>query len=192
MSLPNTQLHSWTRDGFYISTDPTLIDLSALNRAFASDQLGWAKELSADELRVMLGRSVCFGLYSATAEVADTHTSPSTPSHPAHSQHDEDPKPAMIGLARLVTDCTTMAYLTDVYVLPEWRGRGLGSWLISCVKEWWDLMPSGRRLFLIASEGKKEEYYAKALLSGRMEDEASQHGGERYRVFTAKGKGARV
>jgi len=182
MSLPTTKQHEWSRDGFIISTDQTLIDHSSLNKAFASDQLPWATELSSDELNVMLSRSICFGLYSATAELADTQTSSTH-----HEEHSEDPRPAMIGLARLITDCTTMAYLTDVYVLPEWRGRGLGSWLVECVKEWWDLMPSGRRLMLIASEGKREEYYAKALSSGRMEDE-----GGGYRVFTAKGKGVRV
>ena len=80
-----------------------------------------------------------------------------------------------------------MAYLTDVYVAPEWQGRGLGSWLIECVKEWWDGMESGRRLMLISKEGRTEAYYAKLLMSGRMEDE-----GNGYRVFTAKGKGSLV
>jgi len=60
------------------------------------------------------------------------------------------------------------------------------------VKEWWDLMPSGRRLLLITTEGKKEAYYAKVLLSGRMEDEGSRPGVEKHRVFTAKGRGAVV
>lgn len=182
MSLPTTKQHEWSRDGFIISTDPALIDHSALNKAFASGQLPWAAELSPEELQVMLSRSVCFGLYSATAELADTQTSTTH-----HEEHSEDPRPAMIGLARLITDCTTVAYLTDVYVLEEWRGRGLGSWLIACVKEWWDMMPSGRRLVFIASEGKSEEYYAKALSSRRMEVEGSG-----YRFFSAKGKGARV
>ncbi|KAK5958201.1 hypothetical protein OHC33_000042 [Knufia fluminis] len=191
MSLPTIRTHEWTRDGFYISTDPTLLSPQAINTAFASDALPWAKELTPEELTVMINHSVCFGLYSATAEVADTHTSPSTSSHPAHSEHAEDPKPAQIGLARLTTDCTTMAYLTDVYVLPEWGGRGLGSWLVGCVREWWDEMPSGRRLLLIASEGRGEEYYKGALGAGRLEDESAK-GGERYRVFTARGRGVRV
>jgi ribosomal protein S18 acetylase RimI-like enzyme len=38
-----------------------------------------------------------------------------------------------VGLARVITDETTFAYLCDVYVLPEHRGRGLGRWLMECV-----------------------------------------------------------
>lgn len=167
-----------------ISTDPTLIDLQTLNEAFASDQMPWARSLSDEELAVMLSRSICFGLYSATAETADQHQSAS---HSSTAASAESPQPAMIGLARLVTDCTTMAYLTDVYVAPDWQGRGLGSWLLECVKEWWDTVDSGRRLVLIAKEGPKEQYYAKVLESGRLDDEG--HG---YRIVSAKGKGALV
>ena len=68
--------------------------------------------------------------------------------------------------------------------MSEWGGRGLGSWIVDCVKEWWDMMPSGRRLMLITSEGKKEDYYAKVLKTGRMEDQGSG-----YRIYSAKGRG---
>jgi GNAT superfamily N-acetyltransferase len=36
----------------------------------------------------------------------------------------------MIGCARAVTDFTRVAYLSDVFVLPEHRGHGLGRWLV--------------------------------------------------------------
>jgi GNAT superfamily N-acetyltransferase len=35
-----------------------------------------------------------------------------------------------IGFARVVTDDASVAYLADVYVLPEFRGRGLGLELV--------------------------------------------------------------
>jgi len=35
-----------------------------------------------------------------------------------------------IGFARIVSDGHTLAYLADVYVLPEYRGRGLGLELV--------------------------------------------------------------
>jgi GNAT superfamily N-acetyltransferase len=44
-----------------------------------------------------------------------------------------------IGFARVVTDCATLAYLADVFVLPEYRGAGLGKWLIECVMSHPDL-----------------------------------------------------
>ncbi len=36
----------------------------------------------------------------------------------------------MIGCARAITDFTRFSYLSDVYVKPEWRGHGLGRWLV--------------------------------------------------------------
>ena len=54
----------------------------------------------------------------------------------------------MIGLARLITDYVTVVWLTDVYVLLEWQGQGLGSWLNKCIKEYVDMMPYLRRLSL--------------------------------------------
>jgi GNAT superfamily N-acetyltransferase len=35
-----------------------------------------------------------------------------------------------IGFARAISDGATFAYLADVYVLAEWRGRGLGLELV--------------------------------------------------------------
>ena len=40
---------------------------------------------------------------------------------------------AQVGFARVVTDRATFAYLCDVYVLAEHRGKGLGKWLIGAV-----------------------------------------------------------
>ena len=36
----------------------------------------------------------------------------------------------LIGFSRTVSDCTAVTYLADVYVLPEFRGRGLGTELV--------------------------------------------------------------
>jgi GNAT superfamily N-acetyltransferase len=36
----------------------------------------------------------------------------------------------LIGFSRTVSDGTTVTYLADVYVLPEFRGRGLGTELV--------------------------------------------------------------
>ncbi len=69
--------------------------------------------------------------------------------------------PRQIGLARLVTDEVTIAYLTDVYVLEEYQGKGLGTWLIQCVNEALSTWPKLRRVMLISSHGS--EFYEKYL-----------------------------
>lgn len=43
--------------------------------------------------------------------------------------------PKQVGLVRVVTDDVTFAYLTDIYILPEHHGRGLGRWMLECLGE---------------------------------------------------------
>ena len=54
-----------------------------------------------------------------------------------------------VGLARVVTDRATFAYLCDVYVLEEHHGRGLGRWLIESVMAHPDLQ--GLRRFSLVT-----------------------------------------
>jgi GNAT superfamily N-acetyltransferase len=41
----------------------------------------------------------------------------------------------LIGCARAVTDFARFAYLSDVFVVPEHRGHGLGRWLVQTMIE---------------------------------------------------------
>ena len=66
----------------------------------------WAEGIPLATVKRSLRGSLCFGLYAPEGRV---------------------------GLARVVTDESTFAYLCDVYVLPEHQGRGLGAWLLDCV-----------------------------------------------------------
>jgi GNAT superfamily N-acetyltransferase len=63
---------------------------------------------------------------------------------------------AQVGLARVVTDYATFAYLCDVYVLEGHRGRGLGKWLIECVMAHSQLQ--GLRRFNLATRDAHELY----------------------------------
>jgi hypothetical protein len=65
-----------------------------------------------------------------------------------------------IGLARLITDQVTFAYLTDVYILEQYQEKGLGSFLIGCVNETLLSWPELRGTFLMTSRG---DFYAKRL-----------------------------
>jgi GNAT superfamily N-acetyltransferase len=38
-----------------------------------------------------------------------------------------------VGFARVITDRATFAYIADVYVLEQHRGRGLSKWLMTCM-----------------------------------------------------------
>jgi hypothetical protein len=71
--------------------------------------------------------------------------------------------PAQIGFARLVTDEVSFAYLTDVYVLKEYQGNGLGSWMMDCVNEELGTWPELRRLMLVSTLKDGQAFYARTL-----------------------------
>jgi GNAT superfamily N-acetyltransferase len=98
------------RDGFVISTDPGLLDASAVFEFLAQAQ--WWTGLTRESLERALRNSLCFSLLENGRQ---------------------------IGVARVITDCVTYAYLCDVYIVEERRRQGLGSWLIRCVLEHPDL-----------------------------------------------------
>jgi GNAT superfamily N-acetyltransferase len=71
-----------------------------------------------------------------------------------------------IGFARVISDYATIAYLGDVFVLAEYRGRGLGKWLVECVLSHPQLQ--GLRRWILATRdahGLYEKYGFTALKS---------------------------
>lgn len=90
-----------------ISSDPARIDVGLVHRFLAQESY-WARGVSEQALRASLRESVCFGLYRGGAQ---------------------------LGFARVVTDFARFAYLADVFVVPEARGRGLGKLLVAHVLE---------------------------------------------------------
>jgi len=95
---------------FTISTDPGKLDFDVVFGFLA--QAKWWTELTSESLERALRHSLCFSLKECGRQ---------------------------IGFARIITDFVTYAYLCDVYIVEERRGRGLGSWLIHSVLEHPDL-----------------------------------------------------
>ncbi len=111
----------WQRGEYVVSTDPVRIDIESVHR-FLSDEAYWSPGVPLDVVRRAIAGSIVFGLYRGSEQV---------------------------GLARVVTDRATFAWLCDVYVLKEHRGHGLGKWLMECVKAHPDLQ--GLRRWLLAT-----------------------------------------
>src|SRR6185369_13535802 len=61
-----------------------------------------------------------------------------------------------VGFARIITDHATFAYLADVFVLPEHRGRGLSVWLMEVISDHPQLQ--GLRRWLLATKDAHELY----------------------------------
>ncbi|HUP38672.1 MAG TPA: GNAT family N-acetyltransferase [Vicinamibacterales bacterium] len=109
-----------TRGQYSITTDPQKLDVDAIH-AYLSRSF-WAEGIPKDIVARSLANSLCFGLFDQAAQV---------------------------GLARVVTDRATYAYLCDVYVLESHRTRGLGKWLIKTVMAHPDLQ--GLRRFQLVT-----------------------------------------
>jgi GNAT superfamily N-acetyltransferase len=98
-------------------------------------------------IETMIANSCTLGLYKSKSSDAS-----------------QEAERIQIGFARLITDYVTIAYLTDVFILPENQGSGLGQWLISCSREIIDSMPDLRRaLLMTAADGKGVKFYEREL-----------------------------
>ncbi|KAJ3567620.1 hypothetical protein NPX13_g6706 [Xylaria arbuscula] len=131
-----TEPQNWYRDEFLLSTEQSLLQIDAIYDAMDSDVFWWTPAIPKDTLRKALRNSLSFGLYElphSTSQIASQET------------------PKQIGLMRVITDDVTFAYLTDVYVLPEYQGKGLGRWMLGCLDEAIKAWPLLRRFMLLTS-----------------------------------------
>lgn len=83
-------------DQIYISSDTEKLDLEFIHRNL--NQTSWAKDRTIEEVKAIAENSLNFGIYEGDQQ---------------------------LGYARLLTDYVFMAYLLDVFIAPEYRGRGL-------------------------------------------------------------------
>lgn len=99
------------RGDYWISTDTALLDFFVIHR-FIAEESYWGKGRTAEIMQRAIDHSaLCFGLYLRTTTGCN-----------------------QIGFARVISDLTTFAYLSDVFVLSEHRGKGLGKWLITTIR----------------------------------------------------------
>jgi GNAT superfamily N-acetyltransferase len=103
-----------------ISTDPARLDIDLIHSFLVTSY--WAKGRRRSVVERSIRNSLCFGVYIAGRQVA---------------------------FARVVSDRAVFAYLMDVFVLPEFRGRGISKALMRTVLEHPDLQ--NLRVFLLAT-----------------------------------------
>ncbi|GAB3223257.1 GNAT family N-acetyltransferase [Spirosoma arcticum] len=106
---------------YTISTDKSRLDTALIHR-FLSHESYWAQNVPPDVVHRSIDNSLCFGVYQGDRQV---------------------------GFARVVTDQATFAYLADVFILPEHRGRGLSKQLMETISNWPTLQ--GLRRWVLAT-----------------------------------------
>jgi GNAT superfamily N-acetyltransferase len=91
--------------GLYrITTDTTQFDLDAIHAYLTASY--WAEGIPKGIVARSIAHSLCFGVFAGQEQ---------------------------IGLARVVTDRATYAYIGDVYILDAYQGQGLGKWLMAMI-----------------------------------------------------------
>ena len=112
----------WQRGEFTISTDRSRLQIDRIHK-FLSEESYWAKERTLKQTETAMKNSLPFGVYKGENQ---------------------------IGFARVVTDYATFAYLGDVFILDEFRGKGLSKWLMQTILSHPDLQDFRRWILATA------------------------------------------
>jgi GNAT superfamily N-acetyltransferase len=91
-------------DDFTISSDPSKLDVQLIHSFLTNSY--WARNIPLPVVQAAIENSLCFGVY----------------------HHDKQ-----VGFARVITDYATFAYLADVFIVEDYRGRALSKWLIQTI-----------------------------------------------------------
>ncbi|PHH89575.1 hypothetical protein CDD83_5750 [Cordyceps sp. RAO-2017] len=154
---PEGRPRSWCRDGFFLTTDKALLDHAVVHDAFDSDLMWWNDPLEPKQMRKMLDNCLTLSLYAVPDTEADMNGNAGLP----RATHGPDFN--MVGLARIVTDYVTFAYVTDVFVLERFQRKGLASWMMRALKELVDEWPNLRGLMLMTSDQAAARMYQREL-----------------------------
>lgn len=92
-------------DGLVFSTDRARLDIGLVHD-FLSRESYWVPGIHRELVELAIANSLCFGAYEGARQLA---------------------------FARVVTDCAGFAWLCDVFVVDEARGRGIGKRLVAFV-----------------------------------------------------------
>jgi len=114
--------------GYKISSDTKQMDLSVIHGYLSGSY--WAKGVPLSTMKTAVNNSFCFGIFTDEGQ--------------------------QVAFARMITDYATSAYLADVFVLPEHRGKGLSKWLIQAIVD--DPKLQGLRRMLLATSDAHNLY----------------------------------
>jgi GNAT superfamily N-acetyltransferase len=95
----------WQQGDYTISTDKARLDIRLIHD-YISNQSYWARGRKIETVQRAFDNSLNFGVYKNNHQ---------------------------IGFARVVTDYCTFAWLADVFIVDEYRGRGLSKWLMEVI-----------------------------------------------------------
>jgi len=90
----------------HISTNKSKLQIDVIHQFLTTTY--WAKGRTIEEVKKSIEHCLCFGVYLNNQQ---------------------------IGFARIATDYTVFAYIMDVFILPEYRGKGYSKQLMQAINE---------------------------------------------------------
>jgi GNAT superfamily N-acetyltransferase len=117
----------YQQGNFVISTDPARLDLDTIHSFLT--RAYWSEGIPKEIVVRAFSNSLAFGIYEGSKQ---------------------------IGVARIISDLATYAYLCDVFIDEAYRGQSLGKWLLACIKAHPDLQ--GLRRWSLATRDAHELY----------------------------------
>ena len=93
---------------YFISSDSKKLDIPFVHQWLANESY-WCRGIPRSVLERAIDHSLCFGVYHQDGE--------------------------QVGFGRVVTDYTTFAWVTDVFIIEAHRGKGLSIILMKCILE---------------------------------------------------------
>ncbi|OES45444.1 GNAT family N-acetyltransferase [Domibacillus iocasae] len=105
----------WTNNGgFTISTNKSFLKTEVIHNFLSNDSY-WGKGIAKELVEASIENSIlCYGVYEG-----NPHDGPAI----------------QVGFARVVSDLVRFSWIGDVFILPDYRGRGLSKWLMGVITE---------------------------------------------------------
>jgi len=124
--------------GYTASSSIRDMDLSVIHTYLSKSY--WALNIPFKTMEKAIKNSLCFGVFTDSGQ--------------------------QVAFARMVSDSATFAYLADVFVLEEHRGKGISKWLMQIIMEDPNLQGL-RRMALATSDahGLYQQFGFKSLSS---------------------------
>ncbi len=118
----------WEKDNFKISSEKKQVNIDTLHDMLSRSY--WAKDRSREDVEKSVANSLCFSLLK-----------------------DEE----QIGFTRVLTDGMAYAIILDMIIREDFRGQGLGKWLVQCICEHPEVIPLRQVLWT----GDADDFYRK-------------------------------
>ncbi|KAI5853530.1 hypothetical protein BZA05DRAFT_435909 [Tricharina praecox] len=132
---------------FLASTDPALLDIGTIHR-YISGTSYWARGTPYSVVKRGLQNSLSLGIYDISAPGGGGGGGAGRAGG------------KLVGSARWITDKATFAYLSDLFVLDEYQGRGLGRWMVDCLMRLPEIQGLRRLMLVTGGADALYEKYA--------------------------------